>query len=217
MSVLGAIGGAVASMVGSAGQGLIQGHIQNFFDRHMMNHQYHLNLDAWNKQNAYNTPSAQMARYAEAGLNPNLIYGQANTAGSIASPSATSKPLNLALGAQIENLKADNANKHKQNTLLQSQADYVDEQTRGVKLENLLKAVAFESLRGKNPLDSNPNDPYWYRDIKKVLGYLWTKSMSDSAGGKATPTDIGPTFWSLLLNPRGVLDKRGKLVVQGDR
>lgn len=28
------------------------------------------------QQNAYNTPKAQMARYGDAGLNPNLIYGQ---------------------------------------------------------------------------------------------------------------------------------------------
>lgn len=29
-------------------------------------------------QNAYNSPAAQMARYKDAGLNPNLIYGQSN-------------------------------------------------------------------------------------------------------------------------------------------
>lgn len=34
------------------------------------------NLDLWNKQNEYNTPAAQMARMREAGLNPNLFYGQ---------------------------------------------------------------------------------------------------------------------------------------------
>ncbi|MDR0738337.1 MAG: hypothetical protein LBF39_04600, partial [Prevotellaceae bacterium] len=39
----------------------------------------------WNKQNAYNLPAAQMERYKQAGLNPNLIYGQSNTAGSVGS------------------------------------------------------------------------------------------------------------------------------------
>lgn len=33
----------------------------------------------WNATNEYNKPINQMARYAEAGLNPNLIYGQQNT------------------------------------------------------------------------------------------------------------------------------------------
>ncbi len=34
------------------------------------------NIEFWNMQNAYNDPSAQMARLKQAGLNPNLIYGQ---------------------------------------------------------------------------------------------------------------------------------------------
>lgn len=51
------------------------------------NHAYNLNqqnyenqLDMWNRTNDYNHPANQMSRYMEAGLNPNLIYGQSNTA-----------------------------------------------------------------------------------------------------------------------------------------
>lgn len=33
-------------------------------------------LADWNMQNQYNSPAAQMQRFKEAGLNPNLIYGQ---------------------------------------------------------------------------------------------------------------------------------------------
>lgn len=39
----------------------------------------------WNLQNEYNTPKAQMERYKEAGLNPNLIYGNGSVSGN-ASP-----------------------------------------------------------------------------------------------------------------------------------
>ncbi|UIB81484.1 DNA pilot protein [Flyfo microvirus Tbat2_185] len=38
------------------------------------------NIKQWNRANAYNTPEAQMQRFKDAGLNPNLIYGQQNTA-----------------------------------------------------------------------------------------------------------------------------------------
>lgn len=38
----------------------------------------------WHKMNEYNSPMAQMNRFKEAGLNPNLIYGQSNTAPAIA-------------------------------------------------------------------------------------------------------------------------------------
>lgn len=44
-------------------------------------------LEDWNRENAYNSPAAQMQRYRDAGLNPNLIYGQSNTSGGMASPS----------------------------------------------------------------------------------------------------------------------------------
>lgn len=43
----------------------------------------------WEMQNAYDAPAAQMQRYKEAGLNPNLIYGQQNTSGAIQSGSAS--------------------------------------------------------------------------------------------------------------------------------
>lgn len=43
---------------------------------------YQQNLEMWNLKNAYDSPAEQMARYAAAGLNKNLIYGQSNTSGS---------------------------------------------------------------------------------------------------------------------------------------
>ena len=46
------------------------------------------NLELWKLTNEYNSPAAQIARYQDAGLNPNLIYGQSNEASSPASASA---------------------------------------------------------------------------------------------------------------------------------
>ncbi|MBS1353172.1 MAG: hypothetical protein HPZ82_06540 [Coprobacter sp.] len=56
---------------------------QQDYDREMWEKNNEWNLEMWNKQNEYNSPAAQMERYQKAGLNPNLIYGQQNTAGSI--------------------------------------------------------------------------------------------------------------------------------------
>lgn len=42
--------------------------------------------EAWLRD--YNSPAQQMQRYKEAGLNPNLIYGQSNTASAAPTPSA---------------------------------------------------------------------------------------------------------------------------------
>ena len=52
-------------------------------------------ITAWNMENAYNTPSAQMQRYQAAGLNPNLIYQQENTAGAINTPQFVAPQLSM--------------------------------------------------------------------------------------------------------------------------
>lgn len=53
----------------------------------MMDKQRQWALDDWNRQNQYNSPTAQMQRLREAGLNPNLVYGNGatTTAGEIRS------------------------------------------------------------------------------------------------------------------------------------
>lgn len=48
------------------------------FARQMYGQQSADAIAQWNRSNAYNTPSAQMARFRDAGLNPNLVYGMEN-------------------------------------------------------------------------------------------------------------------------------------------
>ena len=48
------------------------------------------NIAQWNRENAYNDPSAYMARLKSAKLNPDLVYGGAQNLGSASSPSMTS-------------------------------------------------------------------------------------------------------------------------------
>lgn len=46
---------------------------------------YQRSLQMWNLQNAYNSPTQQMARLRTAGLNPNLVYGNGVTGNSAGS------------------------------------------------------------------------------------------------------------------------------------
>lgn len=64
----------------------------NAANRKLMDHQYDLNLDMWNRNNAYNDPSAQMSRLQAAGLNPNLVYGS-GAAGNASSMPDSVKPI----------------------------------------------------------------------------------------------------------------------------
>lgn len=71
------IGGALIGLGGSLLGGLFNSSSQssaNKINIKLAREQRAWNEKMWNKNNAYNTPLAQMQRYASAGLNPNLIY-----------------------------------------------------------------------------------------------------------------------------------------------
>lgn len=82
------IGGALIGLGGS-----VLGSIFNGFSNKSANstniklarEQRAWNEKMWYLNNKYNTPLAQMQRYTEAGLNPNLMYGQGNS-GNASSP-----------------------------------------------------------------------------------------------------------------------------------
>lgn len=103
-------------------------------------------LAFWNMQNAYNTPKAQMQRFAEAGLNPNLIYSQGNNGnagavGSAATGDAGSSTLSKAFSVVsavygLKGMKADLANKAAQNNLLDTQTEFARQQVRQLRIDN---------------------------------------------------------------------------------
>jgi len=71
LSLLAPSVGGVASSVAS----IINTKKTNEANREMAKFAYNKDLEMWNRQNSYNSPQAQMERYKNAGLNPNLIYG----------------------------------------------------------------------------------------------------------------------------------------------
>jgi hypothetical protein len=84
-------------------------------------------LADWTMQNEYNSPKAQMARYKDAGLNPNLIYGQMTNSPAIRSnemSNAKLAPVNY-MGALAEGLQTyqDTALKTAQTDNLKKQND----------------------------------------------------------------------------------------------
>lgn len=100
--------------------------------RKLMKYQFDLNQQAIDAQNAYNLPSAQMQRLSDAGLNPNLVYGNGSVVGNTSDAAKTGlgqpgqahfedviMKNNLALQrAQIANIEADTELKH-ENALTQ--------------------------------------------------------------------------------------------------
>jgi len=90
-------------------------------------------VDMWNKQTAYNSPTAQMTRLQSAGLNPNLVYGTMaeskmsnppplNTPDMQSSDNIAPRSLNaLAEYQQSKNLQALNSNARIQNEKLKAE------------------------------------------------------------------------------------------------
>lgn len=73
-SIASGASGAIGAGIGMIGSAISQA--QNYkYSKKLMELQYQQNLDLWNKQNDYNSPTAQMQRLQAAGLNPNLVYG----------------------------------------------------------------------------------------------------------------------------------------------
>lgn len=97
-TLAGPVGGLVSGVVG----GIMQNNANNKnieFAREQMNTQRQWALQDWDKQNAYNSPAATMQRLKDAGLNPNLVYGNgsaittASPVRGVESAKATVQPL----------------------------------------------------------------------------------------------------------------------------
>lgn len=65
---------------------------------------YGRQVDFWNMENEYNTPVNQMARYQEASINPNSVFGQvsANAASGSSAPQAAPADVSSAMSAQYQ-------------------------------------------------------------------------------------------------------------------
>lgn len=96
------LGDYLGGLAKSVGTALVGNSINSLFEGVMMNKQFELNekaaqnahqrqLDFWNMQNSYNSPSSQMSRLRSAGLNPGMLNGNVvNQAGNLSSvPSAS--------------------------------------------------------------------------------------------------------------------------------
>lgn len=85
-SIIMAVVGAIAAVVGA---GLTAHSVQktNEANKQLYQQQAADQYNLWQESNAYNTPAAQMLRYKEAGLNPNLAIGNSGNTSMMSLPS----------------------------------------------------------------------------------------------------------------------------------
>jgi len=202
-STVGAIIGGGSSLLGDVfslfGQSKAN-RDQEQYQRDTMNLQRQWALEDVATQNAYNSPVQQMQRLKEAGLNPNLLYGEGiNAAGNSDQPRSVQsmgyQPENslqsfsnlgqqtegaFALGNQLANSATSRAN---------TQADTVNKQKIAVFQD--IKNIE-ESANGK----ADPTMRKWYQEIEQdITGYE-----HQTSGNKAKASEVEPLRASLDFN-----------------
>lgn len=131
----------------AAGGSLLTTALQGLFNRKAYNQQKSDALDNWNRQNAFNSPSAQMDRFRTAGLNPNLIYGQSNSAGAIHLPKKEVTQAPNVVQDTMSSMSAYNLQGIQKQQLLNLQ-----QQEEVMKQDALLKQANIASLMAKTDL-----------------------------------------------------------------
>lgn len=103
MGFLSSIGDAISGAVGDLVGGVAGSVLNSYQDKSYYNYAMNKDIKLWQMQNEYNTPKAQMERYREASLNPNLIYGQSNASDSVGRSSLSQQSDILGQGSKLAN------------------------------------------------------------------------------------------------------------------
>lgn len=136
----------VGGMIGQNQSNLREASRQRNFARDERREQNLWNLQQWNRQNEYNSPSNQVHRMRKAGLNPALFYGQ-GTPGNAPSPSQGVSPGSYSR-ANIESITkglesfsnvVNLENTQAQTKVLEAQADKIRSESSGIDYDNYAK------------------------------------------------------------------------------
>lgn len=145
-----AAGASIAGQAINAGSQSATNQSQLSYAREMYDKQRADALADWNMQNLYNSPKEQMIRFKEAGLNPNLIYGQMSNSPVVRSSSPQSyNP--TAPQADLGSTANMALSQYYDTQLKTAQIDLVKAQADATMKEALIKAVTNEKLQKELP------------------------------------------------------------------
>ncbi|AXH75357.1 MAG: DNA pilot protein [Microviridae sp.] len=83
--IVGAVSGTLQGLGGSIAS-IINTNKTIKANKQMADYTYSKDLEMWNRQNDYNSPTSQMARLKQGGLNPNLMYSSGNVGNASSLP-----------------------------------------------------------------------------------------------------------------------------------
>lgn len=126
-------------------------------------YQYQTNLDMWNRQNEYNSPVQQMQRLKDAGLNPNLMYGQGNVGNASSLPEYKAPQMGAYTGfgdlgaSAAGNQLIQGLNSYAQIKKVQAETDAIRQNTENLKVqgEGFELRNLYQSLLNSRTKDEN--------------------------------------------------------------
>lgn len=124
----------------------------NRANRELAEYAYQRDLEMWNRQNEYNTPSAQMQRFKEAGLNPNLIYGQGTPGNAQQMPKYNAPNVDYSNVPEIDPLGTLQA--YQNLAQKSSQINYTKQQTETEFMETWLRQTQNSNLMTEGQIKS---------------------------------------------------------------
>lgn len=210
------IGSASINMVGN----LLGTGIQQVMNARQAEKQNEFNLEMWNLQNAYNTPQAQMKRFEEAGLNPNLIYGQGTPGNATSAPQKHAaqpadwqhafsglggfgEAFNI-IGLKSALLQLDITNQHLKQEQLKT-ADMRDNYLAWFDLNNAFWDVPSQTWSWNQTLNRDDHGLYWIdsagnkayleeNDPNSVYATTWAKNTAHTRAKMMTSRQYGKNF-----------------------
>lgn len=181
------------------------------------------NLEFWNMQNEYNSPQAQMQRFQDAGLNPNLIYGQAgdNSAANIPTPDV--QPVNYRAPRVDKPDLVSAMLAHADLQIKQAQARNLNEQTEVIRQDAMLRRLQAETsdfdLGFKREFRDVNADALkeTVRQRKVTTDVMINRDAREAAMNSSNIQEAAQRMLTLIEQRKGMSLERGRVVADTDR
>lgn len=217
-TAIGAIGGAAISAIGNffgnksnqkASDRLFEKQAQ--FSREERIAQQQWIEEMYARNNAYNTPAAQMERYKAAGLNPDLIYSQGDS-GNASFPEAPSQASTPTASVIPKNTYGDTAAIAAQSGLMTAQAKALESQAKKTDTEESLLTADYLLRKARTESDIELQNSTIY--VNHELGQL-NHAEAEVAAKKLQEIDVSMSNMKEQTNLfKAQVSKENESVVQ---
>lgn len=198
---LAALGGGIISGVSSlfgsnkgANKALQAVRETNQANRELAEYSYQKDLDMWERQNEYNSPANQMQRMIDAGLNPNLMYGQGDTGNASSGPSYDAPRMEAYTG--FGDLGASQAGQQLMQGLMgyaqvrktNAEADNIRQNTQNLEVQKQLAELNVINQGILNAKNQNELDT-WFDRYRATIANLDSSTVNNFASAQRSDSE----------------------------